>query len=128
MCLHLTDASATENTLKGKVIWIDEAEMAEKLVVPAEKYPEVQHALEVSKKVLSECESKNTDKDKIIEDKTLQLKEAQDAIDKFERLSDDQEKECKKRVDAVQPTFLEKAQFATVFAVIGAIGAFLFML
>lgn len=98
--------------LKGKVIWMDEEEMASYVVPKLENFPKMADEINVLKEEVINCEKKN-------EESAQQLSLCNDAKDNITKLLDSQKESYEKIIKESQPSFLKKLGIAGGGAAVG---------
>lgn len=98
--------------LKGKVIWMDEEEMASYVVPKLENFPRMEEEINVLKEEVVNCEKKN-------DESTQQLSLCNEAKDNITNLLDSQKESYEKIIKESQPSFFKKLGIAGGGAVVG---------
>ena len=91
--------------LKGKVIWMDEEEMASYVVPKLENFSKMEEEINVLKEEVINCEKKN-------DESTQQLSLCNEAKDNITNLLDSQKESYEKIIKESQPSFFKKLGIA----------------
>ena len=91
--------------LRGKVIWMDEAEMASEVVPKLEKFSKMEEEIKVIKEEVTNCEKKN-------EEFKQQLIYCSDAKDDIVKVMDQQKEAFEKIIEESKTSILEKIGIA----------------
>lgn len=91
--------------LRGKVIWMDEAEMASEVVPKLEKFSKMEEEIKVIKEEVTNCEKKN-------EEFKQQLVYCSDAKDDIVKVMDQQKEAFEKIIEESKTSIFEKIGIA----------------
>ena len=91
--------------LRGKVIWMDEAEMASEVVPKLEKFSKMEEEIKVIKEEVTNCEKKN-------EEFKQRLVYCSDAKDDIVKVMDQQKEAFEKIIEESKTSILEKIGIA----------------
>ena len=100
--------------LRGKVIWMDEAEMASEVVPKLEKFSKMEEEIKVIKEEVTNCEKKN-------EEFKQQLVYCSDAKDDIVQVMDQQKEAYEKIIEESETGIFEKIGIAGGGAGIGVL-------
>jgi hypothetical protein len=98
--------------LKGKVIWMDEEEMASYVVPRLENFSKMEEEINVLKEEVINCEKKN-------DESAQQLSLCNEAKDNITNLLDSQKESYEKIIKESQPSFFKKLGIAGGGTVVG---------